>query len=162
VDDGIPVESSDDISTIALGFRILERGPSRLDLRPGWRFPLKSVFSARYRYLFDLGGGISGPVTETVYWVEGEGFGTTTRLELNRHLGEWTVLRWTSRGTYSEISTGLEWSTAWFLFRRLGRGNSIVPEIGLSGVTVPSTYVRSYRTAVRYRHRLQRWLHLHL
>jgi hypothetical protein len=100
---------------------------------------------------------------EAVFWQNSEGFGTTTRLTLDRALTDKLLLRWANVGKYTEETNGLEWYSQLTLFQSLNDRTGLAWQGQVEGETdneVPTT-----RSGVRLIMRRQldpEWLFLEL
>ena len=55
---------------------------------------------------------------------DGEGFGFTSRIDLERLLAERFLLRWTGLGTISQDTEGVKWFSNATLYQNLGDGRA--------------------------------------
>jgi len=72
---------------------------------------------------------------ETVFWQNSEGFGTTTRMYLDRALSDTLLLRWTNLGKFTEETIGLEWYTQLTLFQSLNERTGLAYQLQTEGET---------------------------
>ena len=72
---------------------------------------------------------------ETVFWQNTEGFGTTTRVYLDRAISDTLLLRWANLGKYTEETLGLEWYTQFTLFQSLNDRTGLAWQVQTEGET---------------------------
>lgn len=156
----------DESVLLGLGYSNPERTGNDFDLGVGVRvdLPLDPYARARYEVVRNFAEHYVFVGRETVFWQNSEGFGSTTRLTLDRGLSERFLLRWANLGKYTEETLGLEWYSQVTLFQ------SINPRLGLAwqgqieGAT--DNEVQITRTAARLIMRRQfanaEWLFLEL
>ncbi len=89
-----------------------------------------------------------------------EKFYATSQVELNRALGENTIVRWKNRGIYGQETDGVEWLTRLSLFQRhktaYGRRQLGINYFGaINGFSDPN-YVKNYRLGVLFRRQVYR------
>jgi hypothetical protein len=100
---------------------------------------------------------------ETIFWQEDEGFGATTRFDLERLLSEDFLVRWTAAGTFSQETDGVRWFSSLTLYQNLGDGRALAYEAGISGETDYEVDLANYGLRVIYRRQVSReWLFLEL
>jgi hypothetical protein len=149
---------SDERSTVGLEYRLADRERSRVDLTAGLRSGPKGKLGGRYRYQRPLGGRWRLRAGEELFWIGGDGFGTLTRLDLDRRLSGRALLRLAGRAEYSEESNGVEWDTRLILGRRLGDDEALRAFTFIRGETDPR-YLKTGGFGAAYRRSfLRRWL----
>ncbi|MGD8309303.1 MAG: hypothetical protein PVG98_07640 [Chromatiales bacterium] len=156
-----PRMQDDDRLDAGLRYTLLDHRRTNLSLSGGVRLdaPPKPFVRGRYRYLQPMGESALARLTQNLFWQNEEGFGESTRLDLERRLSSDSLLRWSTSGLFSESSDGWEWRTEGDLFRRLSKRTALNFGISAEGVTRPSAVVDSYRTHVRFRRNFLRdWL----
>jgi len=84
----------------------------RFDFRIGLRSNLKLRSSVRYRYENDLSDNTHVRLSETVYFIDGTGYGSFTQLQLDRSISSNALLRWSTEFRSQEDLPGNEWATA--------------------------------------------------
>lgn len=96
---------------------------------------------------------------QTLFWRTSEGFGETTALEYERHVGGPNIFRWSNSATYSETSDGFRWNSVFSFFYALKEDRAIQLSYGANGETKQVESVANHGPRVSYRQRLeQRWL----
>jgi hypothetical protein len=145
---------------VGLIYEVSEGSRSRLDLTMGLKwFSLRP--GIRYRFQDSINDLTSYRLTQRVQWESDEGFYSTSQAELNRVLGENTILRSVNRVVYGEETDGVEWVTRLSLFQRT-RSRIRNQRLGINyfgainGVTDPDSYVKNYRLGVLYRRQIYR------
>ena len=132
----------------------LTLGASSSGPKPGVKFTYKHDFNDRDSLHF----------IERIQFEFGEGTTSTSRLFLDRKLGERQLLRSYSSALYGSNTDGVEMSTAlqWINFWQADRSDGGPTERGLMayaevwGVTEPYSYVSNYRLGVRFRRQTYR------
>lgn len=124
-----------------------------LDMGAGVRFGLPPPPFTRVRLAqgFPLGISLVGHLSQTIFWDRREGFGETSRLDVERAFGTSTLARWWSTGTIDEVSRGYEWASEIGLQRVLGARTGLYTAATLAGATQPTAQVDRYRVYTRLR-----------
>lgn len=147
-----------------LGLRFIasERARSRFDVDGTVRVSSGSLnprVRGRYRYVRGLTDRSLGRFTQSAFWEREEGFGLTTRLDYEWLPNRDRLVRWSARGTWSQESEGIDWSTGLVSFRQLDLRSAIRAEVGAWGYTEPRFETEEYFVALRYRRQfLRHWL----
>lgn len=159
-DDLVPLEKNDDDKTnVGLQYKAREEKRSRLDFGIGLRSKLKFKANARYRYQKPMGEKYLHRFTETLYFIDGDGFGSRTRYDLDRRVDENRLLRWSNNFKFAEDTNGVAWSTRYLLAQRIDDKSAITYSTWISGETRPSNLAKSFGLGVRYRRSFLRpWL----
>ena len=145
---------------IGLIYEVSEGARSRVDLTMGLKW-LGLRPGLRYRFQDSINDLTSYRLTQRVQWESDEGFYSTSQAELNRVLGENTILRSVNRVVYGEETDGVEWVTRLSLFQRT-QTRKRKHRLGINyfgainGVTDPESYVKNYRLGVLYRRQVYR------
>ncbi len=159
-----PKASSTDSGKHSLGIRwnIIREPTSSFSISGKLRFSsleVKPAIIGRYRYTHGLGPYALSRTTQTLFWYRKEGFGETTRLDLERLTTPETLLRWSVVGTYSELSDGIDWGVEASLFHEFSPKKALSFDIAVWGSTLPSIATENYRIGIRYRRNFYRpWL----
>lgn len=164
--DSPALDDRSDRTRLGLRFIASERARSQIDLDGSIRVGsggLNPEIRTRYRYLHGLTDRSLARATQTVFWQREDGFGTTSRVDLEWLPDRDRLLRWTGQGTVSEGSDGVDWRTSVTGFRQLDTRSALRTEVGTFGYTRPRFEVQEYFVAVRYRRQfLRRWLYYEL
>ncbi len=148
-----------------LGLRYLasEHARSRFDIDGTVRVSSGSLnprLQGRYRYVRGLTDRSLGRFTQSAFWEREEGFGLTTRLDWEWLPDRDRLVRWSTRGTWSEKSDGIDWRTGLVSFRQLDLRSAVRAEIGAWGYTEPRFETEEYFVALRFRQQfLRHWLY---
>lgn len=135
-----------DLLNVRLGLRVRSGSP---DLFARSQYAASIAESPTSRWNFE----------QTLFWRTSEGFGETTALEYERHVGGPNILRWTNSATYSETSDGFRWNSVFSFFHALREDRAIQWSYGANGETKQVEPVANHGPRVSYRQRLkQRWL----
>lgn len=120
--------------------------------------PLKPFVKGRYRYTKPFTEKSLARFTETVYWKNTDGFGETTRFDLEHQLTPASLLRWSNHVTISEQSRGADLGSEWSFLHQLNERQAISFNLGAFGYTQPSTFDNVVINS-RFRHNFYRsWL----
>ena len=153
-----PGLASDGSSTVGVQYRVSEAKHSRIDLTAGLKAGPKGKLGTRYRYQLPFWKRNRFRFSEELYWIGGDGFGTLTRIDLDRSFGKDTLIRWANKARYSEESNGVEWSSQLAWVRRLNEKSAINTAAFIRGETDPR-YLKSRGFSASYRREfLRRWL----
>lgn len=151
---------------LGIGFVPLRGRRSRLSLDVGTRMtiPLDPYVRVHYRHsLFTDPRKIQLRLRETVYWQRTEGFGFTSRADVDRSLGQKFLVRGTLSGTVSETKLGIAWYAAATLYHYLGSGAALAYLVEAYGETRREVPVEDYGVLVTYRRSfLRSWLFIEL
>lgn len=150
---------------LGLGYSKPERTGNDFDAGVGVRvdMPLDPYARARYEVVRTFAERYVFNARETVFWQNTEGFGTTTRVNIDRVISDRFLLRWSNLGKYTEETIGLEWYTQLTLFQSVGQRTGLAWQAQIEGAT--DNEVQLTRHAVRLIMRRQltpEWLILEL
>jgi hypothetical protein len=113
----------------------------------------------RYWLLFPLGPSSLGRFSQTVFWRNRDGAGTTTGLDLERRYGDRFLLRWGTDATISEVSAGVEWYTSLTLYQEFTVDSAAYYRAWVRGATDAPVPTGEYGIHVTWRRRiLRKWL----
>lgn len=130
----------------------------RFDFRVGLRSSLKLRTSVRFRYEAPLTDRLANRLSETVYFIDGKGFGSFTQYQMDRSLSDVSLLRWSTEYRHEEKLDGDEWSTSFAYLKRHSNttGSSYFMRVG--GNT-DDDYIAQYQVGMRWRGNIARpWL----
>jgi hypothetical protein len=100
---------------------------------------------------------------ETVFWQNSEGFGSTTRFNVDRALNERFLVRWNNIAKWTEETVGMEWFSEATLFQKLNERTGIAWQNHVSGETDNEvTVTRFGARAIMRRQLTPAWLYLEL
>jgi hypothetical protein len=136
-----------------LGYTPPGRYFQRVDFRVGGKVKsAPEVFvQARWRRNVFLGERSVLRLRETLFYENRDGFGATTGLDADRVLGRDLLLRYSVVGTFSEAADGVEWRSAFVLYKNLGEGRALAAEAFSRGETEAPVELREYGTRLVYR-----------
>lgn len=139
----------DESVLVGLGYSSPERTGNDFDAGVGVRIdlPMDPYARARYEVVRSFAERYVFSARETVFWQNTEGFGTTTRINLDRVISDRYLLRWSNLGTFTEETIGLKWFSQLTLFQSVGQRTGLAWQAQVEGETdneVPMT-----RTAAR-------------
>jgi hypothetical protein len=148
----------DGSSTLGLQYNLSEKRRSRFDLNIGIKAGPKGKVGGKYRYDLPFLTSSRLRFSEELFWIGGDGFGTLTRLDLDRRLGDSTLLRWANRAEYSEESNGVEWRSRMGWVTKLDKQSAYSAFTFIRGDTDPE-WLKSYGLSLKYRRQFLRdWL----
>jgi hypothetical protein len=127
----------DESVLLGLGYSSPERTGNDFDVGVGVRvdLPLDPYARARYEIVRSFADRYVFTARETVFWQNTEGFGTTTRINVDRLLSDRFLLRWSNLGKYTEETVGLEWYTQLTLFQSVGQRTGLAWQAQMEGET---------------------------
>jgi hypothetical protein len=155
----------DESVLLGLGYSSPKRTGNDFDAGVGVRvdLPMDPYARARYEIVRSFADRYVFSARETVFWQNTEGFGTTTRVNLDRVISDRFLLRWSNLGKYTEETLGLEWYTQLTLFQSVGQRTGLAWQAQVEGAT--DNEVQLTRHAMRLIARRQltpEWLILEL
>jgi hypothetical protein len=153
----LPAEEGDKQTRLGLRFKVREHLASRLDVdatvRVNWG-SLNPVLRGRYRYVEPISDD-----TQIAFWEAEEGFGTTSRADWEWSQKFDTQVRFSSQGTWSEESDGIDWRSSITRFHQLDAKTAVRAELGAFGWTQPEFETEEVYLNFRYRRTFLRpWL----
>jgi hypothetical protein len=100
---------------------------------------------------FPLGISVIGHLSQSVFWDRRQGFGETSRLDVERAFGTRTLARWWSTGTVDQVTRGFEWASEIGVQRVLGPRTGLFTAAAIAGATRNTAPVDRYRVYSRLR-----------
>jgi len=155
----------DESVLVGLGYSSPERTGNDFDAGVGVRvdLPLDPYARARYEIVRTFAEQYVFRARETVFWQNSEGFGSTTRFNIDRALSERFLVRWNNIGKFTEETRGLEWFSEVTLFQRLNERTGIAWQSHVSGETDGEVPLERYGLRAIMRRQLgPDWLFLEL
>lgn len=132
----------------------------RFDYRIGLRSNAKLRTSVRYRYEDDLTENMQHRLSETVYFIDGTGYGSFTQYQLDRALNDVSLVRWSNEFRAEEDLDGIEWSTSLNHVSSYDNNLAVIYFVSMSGLS-DYDYVSRYQVGARFRRSIARpWLFL--
>ncbi|HVS04014.1 MAG TPA: hypothetical protein VMT16_14710 [Thermoanaerobaculia bacterium] len=143
---------------LGLGYRPVGNARRRTDFDVGIDLdtPIEPFVRGRYRQFWMVGDRNVLRLQETLYWQNQRGVGTTTRVDLERPVGQRMLARWANRGTFDESTEGLSWESGVTLFKGFGPNQAVAWFVGLHGSTDAEAALAEYGTRLTYRRRMLR------
>lgn len=164
--DGLGLEGDDDKTRLGFRFILGQELKGLMDLDATIRVQsgeLNPRISTRARYSARPMDDVLFRATQTGFWERIEGFGTQSRLDLEWSPRPERLVRWTTRGTFSEASNGVDWKSLLIAYQQLDRHTAIRADAGISGETRPTLETEEYFVSVRLRRQFLRpWLFVEL
>lgn len=155
----------DDAVLFGLGYRRPGRigGHFDADIGAKLRWPLEPYVKGTYRLGVPFGDQNLLRLDETIFWRAGEGFGATTRVDLERLLAKDFLVRWTGSGAFTGETQGVRWFSSLTLYQKLGDGRALAYEARIFGESDHEVPVADYGLRAIYRRRIhEEWLFLEL
>jgi hypothetical protein len=141
-----------------LQFNILDRVRNRLDFRIGLRSSLKAKTSIRYRYELPSGDNIQHRFAQTLYFIDGDGFGSLSRYELDRALSQTSLLRWSNDLRVEDDIAGTNWGSQLSYSRQVSDQTALLFFTRINAQTDPN-YIQNFDFGFRLRKNIGRpWL----
>ncbi|WP_157071649.1 hypothetical protein [Steroidobacter denitrificans] len=150
---------------VGLGYSNPRRTGNDFDAGLGVRvdLPLDPFTRLRYEIVRTFADHYVITARETVFWQNSEGFGTTTRVNLDRALSRRFLLRWGNLGKFTEETVGLEWYSQVTLFQSLSERSGLAWQIQVDGATENEVPLTRYSGRLIMRRQLTpEWLILEL
>lgn len=151
----------DNNTNVGLRYQLYQAMRSTLNFGGGLRvqWPLDYYLRVRYERLVHVGSKGIIRLSETGFWQSLDGFGETTRFDFERKISDTLSNRFSTYGTFSEISNGVEWGCEESLFKQLSPKSALSLDLGVYGHTRPTSNVTVYSIGSRYRQNILRpWL----
>ena len=128
-----------------------------LSFKPDPEFYMKT----RWRKIFPITEKWRFYPTQFFFWKSRDGFGETTRADIERPLSDDSLFRIRAEATWSEISSGLEFIALMSYSQTLSNLRGWGIALSAEGDTRPSAVTENYRMAFKYRRAIHRdWLFL--
>lgn len=134
----------------------------RFDFRVGLRSNIKLRTSVRYRYEDEIAESMSHRLSQTVYFIDGQGFGSFTQYQFDRELDSSNLLRWSTEFRAQEDLDTMEWSTSINHVASYAEDGAISYFARMAGTT-DQNYIGLYQIGARLRTNIARpWLFLEI
>ena len=147
---------------VNLEVNLADERAHRLFFRVGMRSGLKGRVSMRYRYEPVTQGNTINRFTQSIYFKDGDGFGSFSRYQLDHVLNEQSLIRWTNDVRFEESFTGSEYTSSLEFLQFRSSQTAMSWYARVNGETSPG-FVASYDLGVRIRKNISReWLFLEL
>jgi hypothetical protein len=157
--EGLDEEEAKQEDAISLQYNVADGEKSRFDLTLGWASSNVRP-GVRYRNEGTMGQHSSYRFLERVQWEDGEGFFSTTQLDLYRALDNNDLLRWSNRIKYGEDTDGMEWRSKLSLSQRylLDTKRPIATNafLAINGVTQDDKFTKNYKLGFLFRRQIYR------
>lgn len=143
------------------GYSLPDSDRSRTDFRLGAKLrSAPEIFTqGRLRYLAYVDEINALRLRETAFWTNRQGWGFTSNADYDRVLSQVMLFRWSTAGTWSEESEGLDWRSAVVLYHNLLDTRATAYELFIRGATDAPVGVREYGGRAVYRQSVfYRWL----
>jgi hypothetical protein len=143
---------------VGLGYRPAsgDRRSTDVDVGVEVETPLEPFVRGRYRQFWVIGDRNLLRVQESLYWRNQRGFGSATRVDLERPVGRQALLRWASLAVYDEVTLGVDWESGVTLFQGFGPHRAVALYVGADGETEAPVGLHELGTRATYRQRMLR------
>jgi hypothetical protein len=158
-------EDQDRSWLLGLGYEPIRGTRSRLGLGAGVRLgtPPDPFVQASYWFQTRLREELLLRARQTVFWENEDGFGTATRVSLERVLANRRLLRWSNHLRLTETTDGVRWNTNLTLYQALAFDRAIALRGAIRGETGREVNPIEYNLRLIHRQRILRdWLFLEL
>jgi hypothetical protein len=159
---GVPGQFASDeaLRLAALRYVVREKKMFRLQADLGLHFhpepDLYSRLRARYQLTEDP---VASRVIQYLFWSRRDGWGETSRFEMESKIAPKTFARSSTAATWSEESRGVDWSQGFSAWHSFSTRRAIGLEWLTEGFTDPRLSVEKHRLSFKYRRRVARdWL----
>jgi hypothetical protein len=165
--DGVTFTEEDEDRSwlLGLGYEPIRGTRSRLSLGAGVRLrtPPDPYVQASYWYQTKVHENLLLRARQTVFWENEDGFGTATRVSLERLLAGRRMLRWANHLRVSEATDGMRWNTNLTLYQALAEDRAIALRGAVRGETGRDVNPIEYNLRLIHRRSfLKDWLFLEL
>jgi hypothetical protein len=141
-----------------LQFNIFDKVRNRLDFRLGLRSSLRAKASIRYRYELPSGNDMQHRFANTLYFIDGDGFGSLARYEIDKALSNTSLIRWGTDFRVEENVSGARWGSQLSFSRQVSDQTALLYYFGINGITSPG-FITDYGLGFRFRKNIGRpWL----
>lgn len=106
---------------------------------------------ARSTFQFWLNERSNLRLSQSLFWLDGLGFGEESRLEYNQALNDTTLFRWITSAEFNEETEGLHINQQLTFFQQLDEKRGLSYSIRLTGDTRPTLTVNEYGVDVLFR-----------
>lgn len=153
----------DESVLLGLGYSSPSRTGNDFDAGVGVRvdLPMDPYAQTRYEIVRTFAEDYVFRARETVFWRNSEGFGSTTRFNIDRALSNRFLLRFNNVGKYTEETDGLEWVSEISLFQSVGARTGLAWQTYIAGLTDNEVPLTRYGARIIMRRQLNiDWLFL--
>lgn len=153
-----PIFNEPQSTRVNVELNLREREKYRFDFRVGLRSSLKLRTSVRFRYESDISQRLNNRLSQTLYFIDGKGFGSFTQYQVDRSLTSDSLLRWSTEYRHEEKLLGDEWGTSLSWLSRINSNGGLSYFARMSANT-DQDYIGNYQIGVRLRQNIARpWL----
>ena len=164
--DGAGLDDLDDKTRLGVRFILSDELVGLTDVDATVRVESGSLnprVSARYLMRYDWSDNTLIRGTQTAFWERVGGFGTRSRVDVEFSPNYGRLLRWTTRGTFSEASNGVDWKSVLVGYQQLDGRTALRADAGVIGRTRPTSLAEEVFVSARIRRQwLRPWLFVEL
>jgi hypothetical protein len=151
-----------DQTLFGLSYHAPERQGGHFEAGAGVRVALPIDPYVKASYVYEVGASERGllALRETAFWQNhAEGFGVTTRVDMERIYGMRWLVRWANSATFSQKSNGIRGYSALLAMRGFPSRRALALEISVDGASDAPVPLHDYGAKIAYRESiLRRWL----
>jgi hypothetical protein len=150
---------------LGLGWRAPDRGGAWFDADAGIKlgFPMDPYVRGSWKYVHPFSTSTLLRLRESTFWRNTEGFGVTSRTDVDYVVRPGLLARFTGVGTLSEESEGVDWYSTATLYQSLDVARALAYQAIVSGETDRDVPLKDYGVQLIYRQRVSReWLFVEL
>jgi hypothetical protein len=158
-------QEDDDELLLGLGWSSPARRGSWFDTDVGVKIalPLDPYVRGSWKLVHEFSNSTLLRVRESAFWRNTEGFGVTSRADVDYVFNPGWLMRWSGVGTLSEQSQGVDWYTTVTLFQSVDEIRALAYQASYSGETDREVPIKDWGLQVIYRQRISReWLFVEL
>jgi hypothetical protein len=155
----------DESVLVGLGYSSPKKTGNDFDIGVGVRvdLPPDPYVRARYEIVRTFADSYVFRGRQSVFWQNTEGFGATTRFNIDRALSDTLLLRWNNLGKLTEETRGVEWYTQLTLFQSLGNRTGLAWQGQIEGESDNEVDITRYSVRLIMRRQIYwEWLFLEL
>lgn len=143
--------------------RVTDSIQTNIDAGVKFRYPPEPFVKLRARRTFPLSERWLIRPSQWFFWELDEGFGETTRLDVDRRCFETALLRFRQKATYSQTSNGLEFESAVIYYEQVRSDTGYRLSARIRGETKPQSVVTDYGIFAQWRQAIYKdWLILEI
>lgn len=153
-----PIFNEPQSTRVNMEVNLRERDKYRFDFRVGLRSSLKLRTSVRFRYESNITDRFNNRLSQTLYFIDGKGYGSFTQYQLDRSISSDSLLRWSTEYRHEQKLPGDEWGTSLAFLSRISDSGGLSYFARMGGRT-DQDYVGIYQVGLRLRQNIARpWL----
>lgn len=164
IDSGVrPADEDEAEWLLGLGYSDPNKTNNGFDFSLGAKISsgLNPYAKIRYKYLFNLPENHFLRTSQTLFWQDDDGYGTTSNLNYTYLLGQEDVLEWGVSAKFTEEDSQWQWVTGTTWFHQISEKRGISSRLYVRGEEENSESIPEYGISLTYRRPfLREWLYL--